>query len=163
MFFKRKIDESVLSVEIVKMGNIYYLYDWENDKSNRNKLVPPTHIKSVTIPMEFFQFESFKKFLEYEFESLFNAKFFVDSKIIYMDAKQNPLLVKNFPLVKLEIPISKLEFFIKQVVDNSFLTQSHGKAIKEWRAIVCDLKFADKNRMNVGVPERGFDWFLILN
>lgn len=169
-YAKLLLDEPAIAEEVIKMGNIYYLYSWLN--ANRNWIVfePDGEMKSVYLPMDLFSFGTFDVFIRSirsDFPLLsggisLQVEYYADSQIIYLDGDYKKIAEKPFPIVKITVFLKHLKPFIQKLVKVGYIARDGSKAIKEYRAIICDVDEGGRYWIHSGVPERGFEHFCLV-
>jgi hypothetical protein len=168
-YAKLLLDEPTIADEVVKMGNIYYLFSWLNEKRQWLVFEPDGEMKSVYVPMEAFSFDAFEAFIvsvRKEFPLLsggisLQPEYYSHSKIIYLDENNKKISEKSFPIVKISVFLKHLKPFIQRLVEHGFIAKSGSKAIKEYRAIICDANEGGGYWFHSGVSERGFAHFCL--
>jgi hypothetical protein len=164
-------DEPSLALEIIKTGNIFYMFSWLNESRRQVIFFPDGELKTVLIPMDEFKFPAFEKFVETarnRFKLVsggnpFNYELFLENgaKIKYLGAGGKVIAEKPFPCVRIWVWLKHLKEFISLAVEAGFIAKSGCKAIKEQRAVIYETTEENKELTNPGVPELGFEKFII--
>ncbi len=168
-FAKLLLDEPKIADEVIKMGNIYYLYSWLD--KNRHHLVffPDGEMKSVFIPLYACNFKKFGEFIgsiRKDFTLISGGEplttdFYPDGRLIYMDEIHRKLAERPFPIVRVVIFLKQLKGFIELAVKNGFISAEGGGKNKEHRTVIMDSGQGIGMSVYTGVPERGFEWFCV--
>jgi len=164
-------DETAIAGEVAKMGNIYYLYSWLSKNYVFQVFDPDGMLKNVMIPMDEFKFPAFSAFVNSvsgRFKLIsesrpFNWEFFtgLSRKIFYLDADRKVICEKPFPYVLIRVWLKHLLEFVPLAVEAGFIAKKGGNAIKEQRAVIYGPTEENNTMISPGVPELGFDWFMI--
>lgn len=168
-FAKLMLDEPRIAEEVIKMGNIYYVYSWLD--KNRGHLVcfPDGEMKWVTIPIFDTGVEKFARFLDLirgEFPLISGAvslafDHFPNARLIYLDGNYKKLAERPFPLVRVTVFLKHLKGFIEKLIKSGLVVDSVKNEAKEFRTVITDSGQGGGMTIYSGVPERGFEWFCV--
>jgi len=168
-FAKLLLDEPSIAHEVLKMGNIYYVFNWLDKDRKHHIYFPDGELKFLYLPLNASSRTHFDEFLptiRSEFKLLSGAdSFAVESldhtKIIYLDANMKALSTKPFPMIRIHIFLKHVKPLIQKLVEHGFIAIEGDKAIKEHRTIICDPHEDTGYWLHSGVPERGFEHYML--
>lgn len=165
------INEEPIAERIIKLGNIYYRYEWLDENRKDFIFFPDGRLKEIVFPLSRQRTVDFtwnlynlgrRVFKLRSGGNPFSFKFLPDTELAYF---LNGRLIekKKFPLMAVQVFLKHLEEFTERLMQYGYI----GKigAPKEERAVIADTAQNLKEGISqyAGDKKRGFDEFVICN